>query len=149
MHSPLVLRAWQAAMQVATRTRAIIDQFPPRGYAALRDQMTRSSESIGHNIADGRGSSSPSEFLNYLDHAARSATELNSQLTHVRNYGIAPPKDVFNLIGTVICTRKLIDSLRERIRADDERTKRDARHAKRRVKERDRASDEDVPDVRD
>ena len=52
MPSPEELRAWQAALQVAVRTRKLLAHFPARGYAELRDQMTSSSESIGSNIAE-------------------------------------------------------------------------------------------------
>ena len=120
MHSALALRVWEAAIDVAARTRTVVAQFPPRGYGSLRDQMTRSSESIPSNIADGRGSSSAAEFLNYLDHASRSASELLSQLTEARKYGVASAKDIFNLIGTVICIRKMIVRLQERICADEQ-----------------------------
>jgi four helix bundle protein len=112
------IRAWQAAIQVAVRTRALLTHLPPRGYAELRDQMIRSSESIATNIAEGRGSGFPGEYIRYLDTAARSAHELSSQLRTVMEYGVAPKRESFNLNGTVICTRRMIESLREAVRAD-------------------------------
>ena len=113
MPSPDSLRAWQAAIQVAVRVRSLIAQFPRRGYADLRDQMIRSAESIGHNIAEGRISIFEAEFIRYLDTAARSAGELSSQLTTAMEYGIVPQREAFNLNGTVICTRRMIESLRD------------------------------------
>jgi four helix bundle protein len=118
MPSPDAVRAWQAAVQVAVRTRSLLSHFPPRGFAELRDQMIRSSESIGNNIAEGRGSAFELEYIRFLDMAARSANELSSQLTTVMEYGVVPRREAFNLNGTVICTRRMVESLRETVRAN-------------------------------
>jgi four helix bundle protein len=120
MSSPDGVRAWQAAIQVAVRTRKLVSRFPRRGYAELRDQMIRSSESIGHTIAEGNCSAFDREYIRYLDTAARSANELSSQLTTTLEYGIAPKWQVFNLNGTVICTRRMIESLRDAVKANYE-----------------------------
>ena len=111
------VRAWQAAIQIAVRTRSLVAQFPTRGYADLRDQMIRSSESIGNNIAEGRIPMFEREVIRYLDTAACSAGELSSQLTTVMEYGIVPRWQAFNLNGTVICTRRMIESLRDALAA--------------------------------
>src|SRR3954468_19139554 len=115
MTSPDALHVWQAAVQVAVRTRGLLSHFPRRGYAELRDQMIRSSESIGNNIAEGRGSAFEREYIRYLDVAVRSAAELSSQLTIAMEYEIVPRRDAFNLNGTVICTRRMLESLRDTI----------------------------------
>ncbi|HXT18267.1 MAG TPA: four helix bundle protein [Gemmatimonadaceae bacterium] len=127
MPSPNGVRAWQAAIQVAERTRQLVALFPRRGYADLRDQMTRSSESIGNNIAEGRGSSFEREYIKYLDTAARSANELTSQLVTVMEYGIVPRSLAFHLNGTVICTRRMIESLRDVVQANYEARERQRR----------------------
>ena len=38
MPSPDSVRAWQAAIQIAVRTRELFAHFPSRGYADLRDR---------------------------------------------------------------------------------------------------------------
>ena len=80
--------------------------------------MTRSAESIGNNIAEGRGSAFEREYVRSLDMAARSASELSSQLTTAMEYGIVPKREAFNLNGTVICTRRMIESLRDTVKAN-------------------------------
>ena len=122
------LHAWEAALLVALRTRELLGLFPARGFAELRDQMIRSSESIGHNIAEGRASTFEREYIKYLDTAARSANELSSQITDAINYGIVPKWRAFNLNGTVICTRRMIESVRDTAQAnyDVERRRRRA-----------------------
>ena len=115
------VRVWESAVLVAVKTRKLVEKFPRRGYTELREQLISAAESISHNIAEGRAASTPKEFLRFLDVAARSATETASQLNLALEYGIVAKKDVFDLIGTIICTRRMIRSLQERIRTDLER----------------------------
>ena len=133
MPSPEELRAWQAALQVAVRTRKLVTHFPPRGYAELRDQMTRSAESIGNNIAEGRTSTFDGEYVRFLDTAARSANELSSQLRMAMDYGIVPKWEAFNLNGTVICTRRMIESLRDTVQERQRRRQSSDHGAKRKT----------------
>jgi len=77
--------------------------------------MIRSSESIANNIAEGRGSAFEREYVRFLDIAARSANELSSQLTMAMEYGVVSRRQAFNLNGTVICTRRMIESLRDAV----------------------------------
>jgi four helix bundle protein len=115
--TPNAVHAWQASVQIAVRTRKLLTHFPARGYAELRDQMIRSAESIGNNIAEGRGAGFDPEYVRFLDMAARSANELSSQLVMAMEYGIVPKWEAFNLNGTVICTRRMIEKLRETVRS--------------------------------
>lgn len=92
--------------------------------------MLRSAESIGHNIAEGRGSAYEAEYVRFLDMAARSANELSSQLTELMAYDVVPKREVFNLNGTVICTRRMVESLRDVVQRDH-RAKRAAERAER------------------
>ena len=133
MSGPEALRAWQAALQVAIRTRDLVEHFPPRGYAALRDQIIRSAESIGHNTAEGHPSIFDAEFIRFLDTSIRSAGELNAQLNMAVAYGIVPKRKAFNVIGTVICTKQMLKSLRDSIEFDEER-KRAARSSAKKSK---------------
>ena len=47
---------------------------------ALKDQIRRAASSIIHNIAEGFGAGSDSEFIRFLGYARRSGTETQSQL---------------------------------------------------------------------
>jgi four helix bundle protein len=115
------VRVWQSAILIATKTREIVDQFPPQGYGELKAQMVSAAESISHNIAEGRAATSPREFSRYLDIAAKSTSELASQIDLAAAYGIIPKRKAFALNGTVICTRRMIRSLQETIRSDEPR----------------------------
>ncbi len=47
---------------------------------------------------------------------SRSSNELSSQIALAVAYHVVPERDAFNLKGTVICTQRMIESLRDRIR---------------------------------
>jgi four helix bundle protein len=115
------VKAWESAVLVAVKARKIVAKFPRQGYSELREQLIGAAESISHNIAEGRSAGSAKEFLRFLDVAVRSATETISQLNLALEYGIASQRDVFDLIGTIICTRRMIKSLQNTIRDDLER----------------------------
>lgn len=117
------VRAWESAVLVAVKARKLTEKFPRRGYSELREQLITAAESISHNIAEGRGASTPKEYIRFLDMAARSASETASQLNLAREYGIASQRDVFGLIGTAICTRRMIRSLQDKIRTDLKRAR--------------------------
>ena len=123
------VRAWESAVLVAVKTRKIVAKFPRRGYTELREQLVSAAESISHNIAEGRSASTSEEFLRFLGVALRSASETASQHDLAVKYEIVSKKEAFDLMATLICTRRMITSLQETIRADlrserQDRTKR-------------------------
>ena len=121
------VRAWESGVLAAVKVRKIVAKFPQTGYAELREQLLSAAESISNNIAEGREASSPKEFLRFLDVAARSSSETASELNLALEYGIAQKRDVFDTIGTIVCTRRMIRSLQATIRRDLERTSRKPR----------------------
>lgn len=74
------IEAWQLARQLTREVYTIvkIDRFS-RDWG-LKDQITRASGSVMHNIAEGFNSGSNNEFARFLAHAQRSCTEVQSQL---------------------------------------------------------------------
>jgi len=132
MHDFHQVRAWESAVLVAVKARKLAQRFPRAGYGELREQLITAAESISHNIAEGRGASAPLEFIRFLDTAARSASETASQLNLAQEYGIAQKKEVFDLMGTIICTRRMIRSLQDTIRTDLQRERRKKSRRRRR-----------------
>ena len=110
------IRVWDSAVLIALKTRELVARFPRRGYTELRDQMIAAAESIVNNIAEGRAAGSPKEFLRFLDIAARSASELSSQVELAKAYDIVDERAAFSLIGSIICTRRMIRSLQKTVR---------------------------------
>ena len=71
---------WQLARQL---TKEIYEITKTKDFArdtGLKDQITRASGSIMHNIAEGFDGGSNAEFIKFLRYAHRSASEVQSQL---------------------------------------------------------------------
>jgi len=73
------LRAWQSAREFVTLIYRFTKQDAFAKDFALRDQIRRAASSIMHNIAEGFGAGSDSEFIRFLGYARRSTTEAQSQ----------------------------------------------------------------------
>ena len=74
------LHVWQKTREFV---RLIYSFSKQEGFArdfALKDQVRRAASSIMHNIAEGFGAGSDSEFIRFLGYARRSTTETQSQL---------------------------------------------------------------------
>jgi hypothetical protein len=70
--------------------------------------------------------------------AARSASELSSHIELAKQYGIVEARAAFGLVGSVICTRRMIRSLQDAFRESEEPRKR-LKKPRRGVKARRRA----------
>lgn len=74
------IEGWQIARELTrevyrvTKTDLFSKDF------GLKDQITRASGSIMHNVAEGFDGGSNAEFIKFLRYAQRSATEVQSQL---------------------------------------------------------------------
>lgn len=63
---------WQRARELCQEVYAVTKQEPFCRDYALRDQMTRASGSVMHNIAEGFGDESKAEFSRFLTYSIRS-----------------------------------------------------------------------------
>jgi len=74
------IEGWQLARQL---TKKIYETTKTGEFArdfGLRDQITRASGSVMHNIAEGFDGGSNPEFVKFLRYSQRSASEVQSQL---------------------------------------------------------------------
>lgn len=74
------IKAWQVARALTRQVYAVTKTNPFARDFALRDQITRASGSIMHNIAEGFDAETNVEFVRFLGYAKRSCTEVQSQL---------------------------------------------------------------------
>jgi len=62
--------------QFSRQTIILVDKFPQkRSSWVITDQLLRASTSIGANIIDAQAASSKKDFINFLNHALKSANE--------------------------------------------------------------------------
>ena len=74
------LQSWQKARELVRRIYELTGSGAFAKDFALRDQISRSSGSVMHNIAEGFDSGSHPEFVRFIKMARRSASEVQSQL---------------------------------------------------------------------
>ncbi|OGK58950.1 hypothetical protein A3I56_01280 [Candidatus Roizmanbacteria bacterium RIFCSPLOWO2_02_FULL_43_10] len=83
----LISRAFTFARNVIK----LVDDFPSKRAAwVIADQLLRSATSIGANIMEAQAASSRKDFINFLNHALKSANETKFWLALAKD--IAPRK---------------------------------------------------------
>lgn len=75
------LKAWLAARKLKVLVRGMIRSFPSSEKFRLADQLTRSSRSVGGNIAEGHGRRSPKDELHFCIQARGSLSETLNHMT--------------------------------------------------------------------
>ncbi len=74
------LEVWKSAREIVDKIYYITNEGKFKMDFGLRDQIRRASVSIMSNIAEGFGRFSNKEFIQFLNIAKASATEVKSQL---------------------------------------------------------------------
>jgi four helix bundle protein len=144
------LLVWKRAHAFALEVRRLAETLPRTGYADLKSQMTRASQSIVDNIVEGCGAASRPEFARYLDISIKSTSEVDYQLEFARDLGVIPPDVWKPLAGEVIELRKMLFALRRSVIAAAERDRqspaRGIRPAKTEARTRSKQSGEGKPE---
>lgn len=102
------IEGWQLARQL---TKAIYESTKVNEFArdyGLKDQITRASGSIMHNIAEGFDGGSHAEFIKFLRYAHRSASEVQSQLYVALDQGYISEERFTQLYDLTALTRSKI-----------------------------------------
>ena len=69
------LKIWQLAIQIADELFDIADRLEEKRLYCFADQLRGAGMSMSNNIAEGSGSSSKKEFIQFLNMARRSTFE--------------------------------------------------------------------------
>lgn len=76
----------QRAFALAREALVLVDKFPNKRSAwVIADQLLRAVTSIGANIAESQAASSRKDFINFLNHALKSANETKFWLALARD----------------------------------------------------------------
>jgi len=81
------LTVWRKAHELALRTCALTEDFPPSERFAMRDRIRRAAVAAPSNIAEGHGRASDSEFAYFLRVALGSVSELQALTLLARDLG--------------------------------------------------------------
>jgi four helix bundle protein len=74
------IEGWRMARELTRGVYAVAMEGAFRQDFGLRDQITRASGSVMHNIAEGFDGGSNAEFVKFLRYSQRSCCEVQSQL---------------------------------------------------------------------
>jgi four helix bundle protein len=92
------LEVWQRAADIAFDIGGLADGLEEKHRYRYAEQLRAAALSISNNIAEGSGSTSNSEFRNFLNFARRSTFECASMLLVFRRHELAAINAVDNLI---------------------------------------------------
>jgi len=111
------LLVWQKAHTLALHVHRTAGRIRGPQNAALRNQMTRSAQSIAANIVEGRGQKSERDFARFLGYALNSASELEYHLMMARDVRAIPESEYDALTAQLIEVRKMLHGLIARLGA--------------------------------
>lgn len=81
------LDIWKSAGGYGSTLYDVAETFPKNEMFAMGDQLRRAALSISNNIAEGSGSASNKDFINFLNIAIKSAFETVSILYMAKKRG--------------------------------------------------------------
>jgi four helix bundle protein len=109
------IKAWQRAHALAIAIDKLSRGFSRAGYAYLRSQLNKSSDSISETIVEGCGADSNQEFARFLDMAIKSANETEGRLLKAKDFGLISHDDWERYTGETIEIRKMIFGYRKQV----------------------------------
>jgi len=92
------LKIWQLAIQIANELFDIADELEKKRLYRFADQLRGAGMSMSNNIAEGSGSSSKKEFIQFLNIARRSTFENANILILLRMRDLINEKSLQNLL---------------------------------------------------
>ncbi len=103
----LMRRAFELARQVL----GLVDKFPSKKSAmVITDQLLRAATSIGANIVEAQAASSKKDFINFLNHALKSANETKFWLALSRDLDKELIVEINTLLSETIELAKILGS---------------------------------------
>jgi four helix bundle protein len=112
------LRVWHAAHDLSLQ---VIKALPPkvcRAVPGLRSQAIRAATSVPWNIAEGCKCSSQREFLQFLETALSSLTELEAQLITARDARLFTARVYARLQASIVMVRRMLIALARKVERD-------------------------------
>jgi four helix bundle protein len=109
------LIVWQKSMQLVTNVCHGTQGFPREEVYGLVSQLRRSAVSIPSNIAEGYGRHSTADYLRFLQMAAGSLYEMQTQLEISKNLGYLSDEAFAQLYESSREVERMLSSLISRI----------------------------------
>jgi four helix bundle protein len=106
------LKVWQRSQELAAQIHEATRGKPGASAPELVAQIRRSSQSIGANIAEGRGLRTNPQFKRHLDIALGSAAETDSHLTVCLDQDLLSAKVVLDLRDKLAMIQRMLVALK-------------------------------------
>lgn len=110
------LEVWKEGMQLAACIYAVTEKFPKSEVYGLTSQMRRAAVSVPSNIAEGAARFSVKEFMQFLNIAGGSLSELDTQITLAATLGFMATDQCAELERRVEKTSSLLAGMVRSVR---------------------------------
>lgn len=107
------LAVWRRAQAISIQMYQLLDECKDWGF---KDQVTRSTNSIADNIAEGAERPGKAEFKQFLGYAKGSAGESRCQVYRAKALGYISESASESLISELIEISKMIHGLRNSLK---------------------------------
>jgi four helix bundle protein len=110
------LIVWQRAIQLTIDVYKLTARFPDAEKFGLTSQMRRASVSIASNISEGFGRASRGEYVQFVGHARRSGSELETQIVIAKALGFGTTANLESAQTLCSDVGRLLGALMESLR---------------------------------
>jgi four helix bundle protein len=110
------LEVWRNSMELAKKIYKITDSFPASEIYGLVSQMRRAVVSIPSNIAEGAARTSKKEFLQFINVAQGSVSELDTQIELAKNLEYITQQNYNEMISLLTIISKQLYGLARKVR---------------------------------
>jgi len=110
------LDVWKRSMEFAKKVYKITVNFPNHEQFGLCSQMRRAAISIASNIAEGAARNSKREFLQFLNVAQGSASELDTQIELAKELGYIDNKIYKEILSEIKIISKQLYGLAKAVK---------------------------------
>jgi len=115
IHSYKDLIVWQKAKSLAVKIYHLTSKYPSSEIYGITSQMRRAAISIPSNIAEGRGRKGRKEYLNFLNIAYGSATELEAQIDIAKELRFGDFQAYQEIEALLLEVMKMLGTIRSKI----------------------------------
>jgi len=107
------LEVWNISVELAADIYKFTYLLPPEEKYGLSGQMRRAAVSVASNIAEGAARGSRKDFVRFLNIAAGSASELDTQLEILWRVGMSGNKEVNDIKERLAIIAKMIQGFKK------------------------------------
>jgi four helix bundle protein len=110
------LEVWDTSVELAADIYKLTSFLPPEEKYGMSGQMRSAAVSVASNIAEGAARGSKKEFVRFLNIAAGSASELDTQLEILLRIGAIDSNKVISIKNKLESVAKMIQGLIKALR---------------------------------